>query len=260
MSKQPNITALKNQKCRLEEEGYLLDCWIGKYRPGGTAKGNNVYYQLRSRKPLGNGKKSKHLKTEELPHFRRLIANGRQLRRIERQLKKLHYKLASREVLTSSETNEWYTPPGYVDLARSVMDGVDLDPASNAVAQQWIQAVCHYTVADNGLLKPWFGCVWLNPPYGGQVSLWIEKAIDEYDQGNIQQGIILVKPAVGSSWYQQLSSRYPRCEPHKRIKFIDVDGKQQSSPVHGNVFFYLGEELGRFKDVFSAIGTVSAPL
>ena len=260
MSQTPSITSLKNQKGRIEAEGYLLDCWIGKYRPGGTARGEKLYYQLRSRRPFENGKKSKHLKAEEIPHYRKLIDNGRKLKRILKQLDSLHYKVAVREALTSSETQEWYTPSEYIVLAREVMSTIDLDPASNETAQQWIQAKQYYTFSDNGLLKPWFGCVWLNPPYGGQVRLWIEKMIEEYEHDHLEQGILLVKPAVGSSWYQLLSSRFPRCEPHKRIRFIDETGKQQDSPVHGNVFFYLGENLRRFKDVFSQIGTVSVPL
>ncbi len=48
--------------------------------------------------------------------------------------------------LTSKETVEWYTPGRYVELARQVMGSIDLDPASNELAQTWIKAKTFYSV------------------------------------------------------------------------------------------------------------------
>lgn len=70
------------------------------------------------------------------------------------------------QALTSSESNEWYTPLKYIEAARAVMGGIDLDPASNESAQQWIKAKQFYIKDDDGLHKPWYGRLWLNPPYG----------------------------------------------------------------------------------------------
>ncbi len=53
--------------------------------------------------------------------------------------------------LTSKETVEWYTPPEYTALARQVMGSIDLDPASNELAQTWIKATTFYTAANDGL-------------------------------------------------------------------------------------------------------------
>jgi hypothetical protein len=46
---------------------------------------------------------------------------------------------------------EWYTPPHYVFMARQVLGKIDLDPASNEVAQAWIQAAKYFTVVEDGL-------------------------------------------------------------------------------------------------------------
>lgn len=61
----------------------------------------------------------------------------------------------------------------------------DLDPASTAVAQQWIQATAYYTLEGNGLAQDWRGRVWLNPPYGKQIGRWVDKTLNEYRQGNM---------------------------------------------------------------------------
>lgn len=33
----------------------------------------------------------------------------------------------------------------------------------------------HYTIQDNGLMLPWEGRVWCNPPYGRETEEWIER-------------------------------------------------------------------------------------
>ncbi|HYE67511.1 MAG TPA: DNA N-6-adenine-methyltransferase [Anaerovoracaceae bacterium] len=70
-----------------------------------------------------------------------------------------------------ARTVEWLTPP---DL-KEKLGSFDLDPCS-PVNRPWDTAKVHYTKRDNGLTKPWFGDVWLNPPYDrGVVGLWLSK-------------------------------------------------------------------------------------
>ena len=259
--KTKDISRLKRRVETIEQEGYLQNCWIAQYRPGGTARGKNVYFQLRSKEPLPHGKRSKHLNPDEMAHYQQLISNGRELRKLKREIAYLE-KLtrAPRATLTSSASDEWYTPPEYIELARQVMGGIDLDPASNDTAQRWIQAETWYGVKDDGLKQPWHGQIWLNPPYGSGIQQWTSKAITAYEQGNISQAILLVRPAPGSKWFQALASKCASCITNKRIRFIDAQGKQQTSPVHGNVFFYLGKDMERFRQAFSEIGVVARPV
>jgi hypothetical protein len=62
-----------------------------------------------------------------------------------------------------SETNTWFSPPAILE-ALGGADSFDLDPCSH-VDRPWSTARQHYTQEDDGLLLPWFGRVWLNPPY-----------------------------------------------------------------------------------------------
>ncbi|WPE19890.1 DNA N-6-adenine-methyltransferase [Shinella zoogloeoides] len=62
-----------------------------------------------------------------------------------------------------STTDVWLTPPAIIE-ALGGPESFDLDPCSLA-GRPWPTARVHFTPADNGLLLPWDGRVWLNPPY-----------------------------------------------------------------------------------------------
>jgi hypothetical protein len=62
-----------------------------------------------------------------------------------------------------SKTDTWLTPRYLID-ALGGYESFDLDPCA-AIDQPWPTAKQHYTERDNGLLLPWFGRVWCNPPY-----------------------------------------------------------------------------------------------
>ena len=206
---QRSLAHLKRKQEELQRDGVLFDCWIEYSRPGGTARGNHRYGKLRTRKAFANGRCSRYLKDEEIPVFQRLIDNGRDLKRIEREIAWLETrKRKPREAKTSSASDEWYTPPEYIEMARQVMGGIDCDPASNTTAQSWIQAPVWYGIEDNGLEQPWHGRTWLNPPYGSGMQQWTSKAIDSYTSGAVNQAVLLVRPAPGSRWYQELAALY----------------------------------------------------
>ncbi|MEI6047047.1 MAG: DNA N-6-adenine-methyltransferase [Chloroflexota bacterium] len=168
-------------------------------------------------------------------------------------------------LLTSSETNEWYTPPAYTDAAREAMGSIELDPASNPVAQLWIKADRCFTAADNGLEQNWAAkTLYCNPPYGlingrSGAGLFSAKLINEYEAGNIGQAILLVFATPGYSWFNDLMG-YPMCFCRQRISFIPAS----SSPVtvsgaakKGSVFVYFGSNTGRFKWAFSQFGPIA---
>lgn len=156
----------------------------------------------------------------------------------------------------STRTDEWYTPPEYIEMAREVMGSIDLDPASNDLAQSWIQAAQYYTKNDDGLSKAWLGNVWCNPPYGRDVENWLVDALCRYECGEIKSAILLLN-RTGAAWYRaRIKEVTAICEVYKRIAFIDGNGERQASPRHYNDFLYLGTDIEKFREVFSAVGDV----
>ena len=119
------------------------------------------------------------------------------------------------------ESDEWYTPQEYIDAAKAVMGGIDLDPASSELAQTVVKADVYLTRFDNGLGQTrWLHQrIWLNPPYSNP-GPWIEKLVREHQAGPFcTEAIVLVNNATETSWFQMLLERFPICLPARRIAF-----------------------------------------
>lgn len=152
--------------------------------------------------------------------------------------------------------DEWFTPSEYVEAARLVMGGIDLDPASHEAAQVSIKAGAYYTKDTNGLARPWFGRVWLNPPYSMPlVKDFILTAIDEYESGHITSAVILTNNSSDTSWFHALLAMYPACFTRGRVQFWRPNVSAFSAR-QGQVFFYLGDTPQLFAETFSQFGIV----
>lgn len=69
-------------------------------------------------------------------------------------------------------SDEWLTPPHIINA----LGPFDLDPCAAPEPRPWPTARRHYTKADvSGLMLPWEGRVWLNPPYGKETARWLAK-------------------------------------------------------------------------------------
>jgi hypothetical protein len=174
------------------------------------------------------------------------------------------------------KSNEWYTPRKYVEAARKVMGGIDLDPASCWEANQTVKATRFYTEQENGLAQEWYGNVWLNPPYGKTIPktikgrfkgggdtkdkslqrMFVDKAIAEYRAGHILQAIVLVTANTTVAWFQPLWN-FPICTPYPKIRFFVLGSKEKQAQVFGNCFVYLGSNEQKFIEVFSQFGRIA---
>lgn len=155
----------------------------------------------------------------------------------------------------SDDSYEWYTPLDYIEAARAVMGGIDLDPATSIEAQKEIGADYFYTKEDDGLQNNWFGRVWLNPPYCmPDIEQFTEKAIEAYSMGEISQAIILTNNATDTSWFHHLLVVSGiMCLTKGRVKYW---GPNASAARQGQAIFYLGKNQDYFIEKFQQFGTL----
>jgi phage N-6-adenine-methyltransferase len=153
--------------------------------------------------------------------------------------------------------NEWFTPREWIDLARHVLDAIDVDPASNPLAQQTVKAATFYSKDDDGLSKDWHGRVWLNPPYAQPyIAQFADKMLAELAAGHVTQSIMLTHNYTDTSWFQKLAERADAiCFTRGRIRFESPAG-EIAAPTQGQAFFYFGDDPERFSKVFAEAGFI----
>jgi hypothetical protein len=92
-SLQAELETLQQEAARIRSAGLVLEsCWIGTSSPRGTAgkpSQGKDYYELRSRKPIFDGKKSRYVREAEVGEFREAIDSGRQLKVIQSRIERL---------------------------------------------------------------------------------------------------------------------------------------------------------------------------
>lgn len=89
--------------------------------------------------------------------------------------------------LFSSVSGEWETPPGLFDALNAEF-GFTLDPCATGA-----NAKCdrYYTKADNGLAQSWANeIVFVNPPYGKVIGLWVAKCHMESQEARVVVGLL----------------------------------------------------------------------
>lgn len=130
-------------------------------------------------------------------------------------------------------TVEWLSPP---DLIKK-LGSFDLDPCT-PINPPFKHAKVNFSIKDDGLTKNWFGRVYMNPPYGKGMELWIEKL---KIHGN---GIALIfartetKCFFAHIWNDANAVLFVK----GRIKFYNLKGEQVGTPGAPSIFIAYGEE------------------
>jgi phage N-6-adenine-methyltransferase len=71
----------------------------------------------------------------------------------------------------------------------------------------------YFTPEQDGLLQPWSGTCWMNPPYHQtEIPKWIRKAYEEAQRGAV---VVALLPArTGSKWFHEIVL------PHAAVTFL----------------------------------------
>lgn len=126
--------------------------------------------------------------------------------------------------MTSSKDMTWATPWEwflYLDLEF----GFTLDPCCH---HETAKCVKHYTPVEDGLKQNWGGeRVFMNPPYGRELPLWMKKAHDECrDNGALV--VAFVPARVDTLWWKTFAEKADEIRfPMGRVKF---EGAESVAP------------------------------
>ena len=157
-------------------------------------------------------------------------------------------------VLTSSKTDCWNTPPEVVNEVLEFFDGIiHLDPCSNSHTHPNIPALNRYTEADDGLAHQWdYPTVFMNHPYSDSKH-WIPYAVNQYRLYSNEM-LLLIKMDVSTKWWTHLTE-FPFLAYNRRLKF----GNGKGAAPFQSAMVYLGSNVDRFSTMFGGNGTIYQP-
>lgn len=152
---------------------------------------------------------------------------------------------------------DYCTPAFIVESARRTMGSIDLDPASNSIANQVVKAKQFFTA--NGLTQLWTGNVWMNHPFDRhQNAWWVDKLISSYTHGDVSQACCITFASTSEKWFRPLL-RFPQCYLSPRTNYIRLDGTPAKGVTKGSVVTYLGSNFHAFAKEFDPLGNVMLP-
>jgi ParB family chromosome partitioning protein len=150
--------------------------------------------------------------------------------------------------------DEWYTPPEIIELVRTVLGEIDLDPASCIEAQRTVMAKRFYTKHNDGLRQKWLGRVFLTPPYSNLVP-WTDKLLQSYKSGEVKEAILLMNSETDTGWFHRVVRESSVCcFVEGRLKFRHRGRAAIKPASQGQAIFYFGRDPDKFMRVFAKVG------
>ena len=95
----------------------------------------------------------------------------------------------------SSRRSDWETPQDFFDKLNQEFH-FDIDvcaTARNAKCEKY------YSPKDDGLKQAWCGTCWMNPPYGREITQWMQKAYESALEGATV--VCLVPARTDTRWW-----------------------------------------------------------
>ena len=171
------------------------------------------------------------------------------------------------------DSDSWFTPTQYVTASRKALGGrIDLDPFSPDAANRVVKAEVRWRAADDAFAQDWANVTqgadgsvtaFMNPPYSsGLCGRAITRFVEEFQNGHITRGIVLVNNATDTKWFSSaMSAASAVCFTDHRIAFWNADGKAVSGNTRGQAFLYYCSDNSthRFAEEFSQFGHVLIP-
>jgi hypothetical protein len=129
---------------------------------------------------------------------------------------------------------EWYTPP---HIFQSLGLTFDIDVCAPIGGIPWIPAHLSFSKEDDGLMQPWVGLVWCNPPYGKETPLWLKRMHKH------RNGVALVFARTDCKWFHDYCAEADAILFLKgRVRFVDgLNISKGSGAGSGSMLVAWGE-------------------
>jgi hypothetical protein len=132
-----------------------------------------------------------------------------------------------------NQTDEWLTPSPVI----AAVGPFDLDPCAHPEFRTRCADVGFCLPDENGLLLPWHGRVWCNPPFGRELPKWIERMALH---GN---GIMLAPARTETRWFRVAwQSATAILFPYKRFRYERPDGTAGENPTFPDALIAFGRD------------------
>jgi phage N-6-adenine-methyltransferase len=151
--------------------------------------------------------------------------------------------------LMSSNSGDWHTPFEIVAAATLTLGEIDLDPCSN-MGEPNVPAKLHYTEADDGLTKDWWGRIYMNPPYGKVIEDWVAKLAAHVEAKEVTAAVALIPARTDTAWFAHVRDGL-HCFIRGRLRFSGADPAPFPS-----VAVYLGPARQKFVSAFGPYGDI----
>jgi len=154
----------------------------------------------------------------------------------------------------------YLTPPEILEPIREYFGGqIDLDPATEpnnpTSANRWLMA--------DGLVSEWTGRVFVNPPYGRELSRWCEKIGHEARARAGLRAVQIVALLPGQRFetkYVQEHLLIPEltaiCFIRRRVKFLRKDGTRAPNNPYGSMLWIYNGCLADARHFLGPLGAV----
>jgi ParB family chromosome partitioning protein len=184
---------------------------------------------------------------------------------------------------------EYYTPEVVLKYVHQMFPVIDLDPASNDIANKSVKAAHYFTKEDDALTQNWIGeTVWLNHPFNkGELACkpkcvkkicndpsyhkyrghcitediasngdWVDYYLEQFALGNFKEAMNITFVNSSEAWCQKLLNAGLSCFIDGRTHFNDPQGNIKRGATKGCFITYLGNRTDEFRKIFSVLGVV----
>lgn len=124
-----------------------------------------------------------------------------------------------------------FTPPDFMADIYAAFGEVDLDPCAHELSAVTAHRRILLSEGGDGLANEWSGrLAFVNPPFS-ELLIWLRRAHDQWQAGNVETVVCLVPVRTDSAWFHgTLSADADIYLLQGRVRFLSPHGKGQHTP------------------------------